>query len=160
MNYLHVWCRYAFAELAPIDLTWFFANGFSSKKERTRRTKRRTTKHSRATWREPLRCRSSGRRRQGQTVIIPSKSTSPRRGRSPNDQVAKSSSSPRLVQNLAVAKYEPFYLCSSTNERDVGVVLKNVKNVVYLNSSPETIGEKKCLKVYNFPLAEDQTKSA
>lgn len=74
----------------------------------------------------------------------------------------KPSSSPHIpphtIENLTVTPYEPFYL-SSSNEKDVGVVLKNLKNVVYFKTSPEQMSQSKVLKVCSFDLKEKSAPS-
>lgn len=57
--------------------------------------------------------------------------------------------SQKTFENLAVAPFEPFYL-SSSNEKDVSCILKNLKNVVYNHSTPEQNSERKVLKICNF----------
>lgn len=61
----------------------------------------------------------------------------------------------RSFENLSVAPYEPFYL-SSSSEKDVGLILKNMKNIVFNHSSPEQLSERKVFKVCNFDLIEKQ----
>lgn len=70
---------------------------------------------------------------------------------------AKSSSSihPRTIENLTVAPYEPFYF-SSSNDKDIGLVLKNLKSVVFNRSTPEQISQQKVHKVCNFDLKEQK----
>lgn len=65
---------------------------------------------------------------------------------------------PHTIENLTVAPYEPFYL-SSSNEKDVGVVLKNLKNVLYYRTSPEQMSQSKVLKVCSFDQKEKSAPS-
>lgn len=71
----------------------------------------------------------------------------------PRDVLASSKPNihPHTIEKLAVVPYEPFYL-NSTNEKDVGFVLKNLKSIVYNQTSPEKLCQNKVLKVCNFDL--------
>lgn len=71
----------------------------------------------------------------------------------PRDVLASSKPNihPHTIEKLAVAPYEPFYL-NSSNEKDVGFVLKNLKSIVYNQTSPEKFCQNKVLKVCNFDL--------
>lgn len=52
-------------------------------------------------------------------------------------------------ESLSLAPYEPFYV-SGSNEKDVSLILKNMKNVVYSTSS----AERKVSKICNFDVKE------
>lgn len=63
-----------------------------------------------------------------------------------------------FTEHLTVIPFEPFYL-SASSDKDLSLILKNLKSVVYNHMSPEQLCERKVHKVCDFGLNDNNKKS-
>ena len=83
-----------------------------------------------------------------------SKSTSEKESKLVSDEPLPAT----LTEHLTVIPFEPFYL-SASSDKDLSLILKNLKSVVYNHMSPEQLCERKVHKVCDFGLNDNNKKS-